>query len=272
MVDLNNILTQTIPYTDLTVMNIIFALVVLAVGFIAAKMILQMFKSGMGKTKLPELVIEFLARFLSALLYVIVILLFIGALGVNIGSVILGLSAVIGLVLGFGLQDSLTNVAGGVWIATFRPIDKDEVVTVSGMTGKVSAVGMMATELLTFDNQFITIPNKLVWGSPIINATRMPTRRVDVSVGMSYDGDLNKAIQVAMNLMREHPLVHDDPAPVVVTTELADSSVNLQLRMWSKTEDYWTVKGDLTNGIFEAYRKEGVEIPYPQLDVHLKQE
>ena len=117
----------------------------------------------------------------------------------------------------------------------------------------------------------ITIPNKLVWGSAIINATRMPTRRVDVSVGVSYSGNLEKAIKVAMDLMKGHALVMADPAPAVVTTELGDSSVNLQLRAWVKTADYWTVNGDLTNGIFNAYKKEGIEIPYPQMDVHLKQ-
>ncbi len=272
MADIETTLAMTIPLTSITIMQIIFALLVLVVGFFVAKIIVGAFKSGMGNTKLPDLVIEFLSRFLSALLYVLIILLFVGALGVQIGSVILGLSAVIGLILGFGLQDSLTNLAAGVWIASFRPLDVDEVVTVDGHTGKVSAVGMMATELLSFDNKLITIPNKNVWGNAIINATRMPTRRVDVSVGVSYNSKLDIAIQVAMTLMKENKLVLSDPAPAVVTTELADSSVNLKLRAWSKTEDYWTVYGELINGIFKAYREQGVEIPYPQMDVHLKQQ
>jgi small-conductance mechanosensitive channel len=100
----------------------------------------------------------------------------------------------------------------------------------------------------------------------------MATRRVDVAVGISYESDLKKAIQVAMNLMKKHSMVLKDPEPAVVTTELADSSVNLQLRAWTQTEDYWTVKFDLTNGILETFnREEGIEIPYPQLDVHLEQ-
>jgi small conductance mechanosensitive channel len=206
------------------------------------------------------------------LLHVAVVLLAAGALGISLGSVVVGLSAVIGLILGFGMQDTLTNVAGGVWIATLRPIDKDEVVNVAGVTGKVRAVGLMATELLTPDNQFITIPNKLVWGSTVTNYTRMPTRRVDVSVGIAYGADLHKAVQVAMDLMSGHEQVLDDPARAVVTTELAASSVNLVLRAWVNTEDYWGVKGDLTSGILLAYAKEGIEIPFPQLDVHVKQQ
>lgn len=265
-------LGQTIPYTEITILQVITAITVLVVGWIAVKIIIAVFKKELVKTKLPELVVEFLARFLSALLYVVVILVAVSAVGITVGSVVIGLSAVIGLILGFGMQDTMTNLLAGVWLAALRPIDKDEVVTTNGMTGKVSAIGMMATELLAYDNKLVTLPNKLVWGSPIINFTRLPTRRVDVSVGVSYGTNLEKAISVAIDLMKSHALVLDDPAPAVVVTELADSSVNLQLRMWTKTPDYWTVNFEVTKGIFEAYKREDVEIPFPQMDVHLKQE
>jgi small conductance mechanosensitive channel len=265
-------LGQAIPYTDITVLQVLTAIIVLVVGWIAVKIIIAVFKKELVKTKLTELVVEFLARFLSALLYVVVILLAVSAVGIVVGSVVLGLSAVIGLILGFGMQDTMTNLFAGVWLAALRPIDKDEVITTNGMTGKVSAIGMMSTELLAYDNKFITLPNKLVWGSPIVNFTRLPTRRADVTVGVSYGTDLDKAIPVALNLMKSHALVLDDPAPAVVVTELADSSVNLQLRMWTKTADYWTVNFEVIKGIFEAFKREGVEIPFPQMDVHLKQE
>jgi small-conductance mechanosensitive channel len=170
------------------------------------------------------------------------------------------------------MQDTLTNIAAGVWLATLRPFDKGEYVSVTGYSGSVSAVGFMATELLTPDNKLITIPNKVIWGSAIENATRMPTRRVDVNVGISYDTKVDQAVQVAMELMKDHSMVLTDPAPAVVTTELADSSVNLQLRAWANTADYWGVKGDLTNGILNAYKEADIEIPFPQLDVHVDKE
>lgn len=264
-------LDKPLPYVGITPIQIITALVVLVVGYIMAKIVVRIFKKGLKKTKLPELVVEFLARFLSALLYVAVILLAVRALGIEVGSIVLGLSAVIGLILGFGMQDTLTNLAAGVWIAALRPIDIGEVVEVAGKVGKVNAVGIMSTELLTPDNVFITVPNKLVWGNVITNYTRMPTRRVDVNVGVAYGTDLDKAIKVAMDLMQNHPKVLKDPEPSVVITELADSSINLQLRAWAKTEDYWAVKGDLTKGIYNAYMKEGIEIPFPQMDVHIKE-
>ena len=262
-------LAGKIPYTDITILNVIAAIAVLVLGFILIKFLVSIFKKGMGKTKLPELIIEFLSRFLSALLYVLLILLILATMGFQVGSVFIGLSAVIGLILGFGMQDTLTNIAAGVWIAMLRPIDKGEYVTVNGISGTVQAVGIMATELLTPDNQFITIPNTLVWGSPIINATRKDTRRVDVAVGISYKGSIEKAVSAAMDLMAGHELVLKNPEPAVVVTELGDSSVNLQMRAWSRTSDYWGVKFDLTQGIFNKFKKEGIEIPYPQMDVHL---
>jgi small-conductance mechanosensitive channel len=272
VVKMADILAQTIPYTDIAVSQVLFALVVLIAGIVVAGILSGMFRNGLKKTKLPELIIEFLVRFLRALLYVAVLLAVVSALGVDVSSVVVGLSAVIGLVLGFGMQDSLNNVAAGVWIASLRPLDKGEYVTVDGLSGTVDAVGIMATELLTPDNQFITIPNKLVWGSPIINATRMPTRRISVDVGVSYGTEVGKAVNVALDLMKGHSLVLDDPAPSVVTTELADSSVNLQLRAWTKTSDFWPVRNELINGIYDAFNREGVEIPFPQMDVHLDKE
>ncbi|WP_457750596.1 mechanosensitive ion channel family protein [Thermococcus sp.] len=253
-------------------MNLIWAVAILVIGYIVAKVVVSSFKRGMKKTKLPELVVEFLSRFLAALLYVIIILMAVAALGYNVGSVVIGLSAVIGLILGFGLQDTFTNLAAGVWIAALRPIDLNEVVTVAGVTGKVTGIGVMSTELIQPDNTFITIPNKLVWGSVITNHTRMPVKRVSVDIGVAYGTNLDRAIKIAMDLMKSHPLVLDDPEPSVAITALADSSINLQLRAWTKTGDYWTVKGDLTKGIYERYGEEGIEIPFPQLDVHLKEQ
>ncbi|MEZ5334439.1 MAG: mechanosensitive ion channel [Methanolobus sp.] len=210
-----DILAQTIPYTDVTVANIVFAIVVLVAGMLVAGILSGMFKKGLKKTQLPDLVIEFLVRFLRALLYVGVLLAVVSALGDDISSVVVGLSAVIGLVLGFGMQDSLNNLAAGVWIASLRPLDKGEYVTVDSYSGTVNAVGIMATELLTPDNQLITIPNKLVWGNPMVNATRMPTRRVSVDVGVSYSTDIPQAVQVAMDVIKRDSRVLADPAPAV---------------------------------------------------------
>jgi small-conductance mechanosensitive channel len=127
----------------------------------------------------------------------------------------------------------------------------------------------MATELLKPDNTYITIPNSLVWGSPVINSTRMETRRVEVRVRIAYDSDLHKAIRVATDLMKAHEGVLPSPQPVVVVTELADSSVNLALRAWTKTPDFGRVQGDLTRDVVRVFKEARIGIPFPQVDVHL---
>ncbi len=264
-------LDQPVRYIGITPIQAIEAILILIVGVFLTKLIVGLFRKTLKKTKLSEIVVEFLAKFLASLLYVMIILLSISALGVAVGSAVLGLSAVIGLVLGFGMQDTLTNLTAGVWLAAFRPIDIGEVVTVAGQTGKVEDIGVMAIKLLQPDNTVVTIPNKLVWGSVIVNHTRMKTKRVSVDIGIAYGSDLDKAIKLAVELMENHPKILKNPAPSVVITALADSSINLQLRAWVKTEEYWEVRGDLIKGIYEIYMKEGIEIPFPQMDVHIKE-
>ena len=266
---LRDLLETNIPLINISIFRIVLAILVLIIGLVIVKIVVKIFQKGMQRRKLPALVIEFLARLVSALGNIMVILFAVSFLGYDVDSVVLGLSAIIVLILAFGLSESFHNFFAGIWLAALRPIDKDETVTVSGITGKVTAVGMMATEFLTPDNKFITIPNKLVFGSPIINMSRMPVRRVDIFVGIAYGSSIEKAIRVAMKVIQKHPKVLKDPAPTVVSTELADSSVNLQLKPWSKTEDYWAVKDDLLKGIHDAYLEAGIEIPFPQMDVHL---
>ncbi|MBD3367012.1 MAG: mechanosensitive ion channel [Candidatus Eisenbacteria bacterium] len=263
---------MTIPHTNVTMLQVLTAAIVLIVGLIVARIIVAVFKRSLRRSNLSEVLIEFLGRFFGALLYVLVILVVLSTLGVTVGSVLLSLSAVVGLILGFGMQDTVNNLASGTWIAALRPIDIGEYVEVNGISGTVSGVGIMATELKTPDNKFITIPNAQVWGSAITNYTRMDTRRVDVSFGITYGDSVDKAYEVAMNLMKSHDLVLDDPEPAVLVTELGDSSVNLAMRAWAKTENYWPVKIALTQAIYEAVPQAGLSMPFPQLDVHMTKE
>ncbi len=262
-------LESTIPYLGVRVFNIVVALIILAAGYFLAKLVVYLFKGSLRKTKLPKLVVDFLGRFLSIFLYIIVILLAASTVGFDVGSVVLGFSAVAGLVLGFGLQDTMNNLFSGVWIAALRPIDKKERVEVQGQEGIVISVGLMATELLKPDNTRITIPNKLIWDEPIINYSRMDKRRVDIPVGISYDGNVDKAVQVAMDFLTSNEEVLDDPKPQVDVTDLGDSSVNLMLKAWTDKDRYWLVRFRLTKGIFKAYNEADIEIPYPQRDIHV---
>ena len=260
-----------IPLFGITYMQLISAVLTLILGIILVKLVIVIFKKVLKKGKMPSLMADFLGKFLSVILYVVVFMMALGAVGIEVGSLFIGLSAVLGLILGFGLQDTLNNMFAGIWLATLRPIKKDEVVEVTGIKGKVTGLNIMSTELNTPDNTYITIPNKQVWGSPIRNDTRMPIRRVDVDVGVAYGTDLSIAVKTAMVLMKKSRMVLKDPAPDVVVTTLADSSINLQLRAWCNTDDYWTLRGSLTRKVPEVFDREGIDIPFPQLDVHMKE-
>lgn len=255
---------------DLSGETIVLAVIAAVAGFIVAKILISVFRRTLTRTSiLPGLIVELLLRIVSVTLYFIVILIVLATLNVDVGSIVIGLSAIVGIVLGFGMQETFNNFAAGIWIATLRPIDKGEYVEVSGMAGTVQAVGIMATEMRSADNIFITIPNAKIWGSPIVNYSRLETRRMDIPVGISYNSDADTAVRVALDLMKANPAILSDPAPAVIFDKLADSSVNITLRAWANKDDFWTVKWDLTRDILAAYRNAGIEIPFPQMDVHL---
>ena len=259
-----------LPALGITVGTLIIAIIVTLITYVVLmRVVLRASQRGMAKSGVPPLVVGLFSRVLRILFMIVVLLVFMAMIGYDIGAFVLALAAIIGLVLAFGLSDSMNNFFAGVLIAMLRPFNKDDVIEVASKTGKVWAVGIMATELRTPDNKVIIIPNRSVWGEAVVNYTRLPIRRVDVNVGIAYGAPVSVSLETAMKVMKDHELVLDDPEPSVFMTELADSSVNLQLRPWAKTEDYWTVSMDVRRGILEALPKAGVEIPFPQLDVHM---
>ncbi len=270
MVDIWDILGYKIPYIDITIQSLLIAIVITIIAWIVLiGLVMPFVRKAFERMKLPPLLSGLIVRVIRVLLVIVILLVFLSTIGIDVSSLVLTLGAVIGLVLAFGMSDSMNNFFAGVWIAIIRPFRKDDVVEVSGHTGKVNAVGIMVTELLTPDNIYIAIPNRQVWGEAVKNYTRMPIRRVNTDVGIAYGSDVTKAYELSMRLMKEHEKVLEEPAPSIYMTELADSSVNLQLRPWSKTEDYWDVLHDLRIALHEELPKAGIEIPFPQLDVHM---
>ncbi len=174
-----------------------------------------------------------------------------------------------GFVLGFALGDTLSNIAAGVMIAVTKPFRSGHFVNVNGEDGIIKTVGISVTELDTPDNKHIIIPNKSVWGNNIINYTHNPVRRIDIETGVGYDDDLDLAIKTSLKVLRSHPKVLDDPAPQTFIKSMDDSSVALTVRPWVNTDDYWPVFFDLQKALKEAYDDAGLNIPYPQMDVHL---
>ena len=267
--DIYNFFDNPIPFTSITPVQLIMAVVLLVVGWKVAELIVEMVRKGMTKAKAPGLIIEFMASFLGVLLKVAVVMTFVGSLGFDMGPLVIGMSAAIGLILAFGLKDTFGNVAAGVWLASLHPFAVGDRVTINDQWGKVKGIGVMATELVTPDGILITIPNSLVWGEAIVNETGLGIRRVEVGVGIAYDADVDKAARIALRLLKEEPMVLDDPAPDVEFKELADSSVNLNLRGWVKSSDYLDADDVIVHDILLAYREHDIEIPFPQRVLHM---
>ena len=251
-------------------LSVVGAIVVLIVGVIAAKIIRGMVRKALERSKLDSTLVPFLSKMVYYFLLIFVIVAVLGLFGVETTSFIAVLGAA-GFAVGLALQGTLSNFSAGVMLLIFRPFGVGDYVEAGGTAGTVKEIGVFATTLDTPDNVRIVISNSAVYGSTIKNYAANPTRRNDMVMGISYDDDIGKAIEVINRCLKDDQRVLQDPAPVVAVSELADSSVNLLVRPWCTKEDYWGLRRDLTRKMKEQLEAAGCSIPYPQTDVHLHQ-
>mgnify|MGYP003299461943 FL=1 len=192
-------------------------------------------------------------------------------LGVQTASFVAVIGAA-GLAVGLALQGSLSNFAAGILLILFKPFKVGNFVKAGGEAGVIVEVGIFTTELKTPDNVQIIIPNSTIMGSAITNVSAHPTRRIDMTLGVGYDDDLNKAKQIIEDLLAADERVLKDPVATIAVANLGDSSVEFVIRPWVNSADYWAVKFDFTKAVKEKFDAEGISIPYPQSDVHVFQE
>lgn len=196
------------------------------------------------------------------------ILIALSNIGISLTPMLAGLG-VAGFIVGFALQDSLSNFAAGAMILIYRPFDVNDFIEVTDASGLVKKMNLVSTTIVTFDNQTLVVPNRKIWGDVIKNVTAQKVRRVDLQFGISYADDIELAERVFREIVESHEKVLDDPEPNIRLHSLGDSSVNFIVRPWTKTEDYWTVYWDITREVKLRLDKEGISIPFPQRDVHL---
>ncbi len=196
------------------------------------------------------------------------LLIGLSQLGISLGPLLAGFG-VIGFILGFAMQDSLSNLAAGMMILVNRPYDVEDLVEIGGVFGKVEQMSMVSTSILTLDNQKLVVPNSMIWGSVIKNVTDQRVRRVDMVFGISYSDDIPNAERVLNEILAGHEQVLEDPEPMVRVHALGESSVDFVVRPWVKTPDYWEVHWAITKLVKMRFDEEGISIPFPQRDVHL---
>lgn len=224
----------------------------------------------MTKSKVDPTVIKFAGSLTYIILLVFVVLAAISQLGVQTASLIALLGAA-GLAIGLALQGSLANFAAGILLIIFRPFKVDDLIEAAGVIGKVRAIKIFTTTLITADNMKVIIPNSQLTGGNIINYTAEEMRRVDLVAGVGYEDDIDKVKDVIADVLAQDERVLKDPAPKIAVSEMADNSINFVVRPWTKTENYWDVYFGVTGNIKRRFDAEGISIPFPQRDVHIYQ-
>jgi len=251
--------------------NVIFFLATLVIFKILSKILTRAARKAVSNFSDPsELFKDFLVSAVRKATFLIGLIVALSMLEVNIGPFLAAMGAT-GFILGFALQGTLSNFAAGLMILIYRPYDIGDFVSVAGASGTVSAMSLVSTTLRLPDNQVVVVPNSSIWGGIITNATGAETRRVDMTFGISYRNEIEKAQAILERIVKDHPLVLASPEPVVRLNELADSSVNFVVRPWVKTGDYWTVYWDVTRRVKEEFDRGGISIPLPQREVHVVQ-
>ena len=251
-----------------TIQNILMALVILIVGLFVIKLAVKASKKVMNKSGVDLTLQKFLGNLVGWALKILLLITVAAKLGVETTS-FAAILASAGLAVGLALQGSLANFAGGVLIMIFKPFKIGDLIESDGQIGVVKEIEIFTTKLTGLTSREIIFPNGALSNGTIINYTSNGTRRVDLTIGVSYDADIKQTKDVLMNVLTSNPKVLKDPAPAVTVSELADSSVNFAVRPWSTSDDYWDVYFETMENVKLALDKAGIEIPYPHsVEIH----
>ena len=256
-----------------TGIKIVVALIVLFVSFklidfLAKRISMRIAKKSIEK-KIDKTIAHTVSYIIKIVCKVIVVMSLVAYLGIDVSGLV-ALIASTGLGIGLAINGALSNLAGGILLLVTRPFKEDDFITACGHDGTVESIRLCHTVIRTPDNKVVYLPNSSLSSGTIMNYSEKPIRRVDMTFSIDYSEDYEKAKTVISKVFDDHPLVLKDPAPMVRVSEHAESSINLVARCFVKNEDYWTVKFDVTEAVKTAFDQNGISIPFPQLDVHIK--
>ena len=251
-------------------LQVVGALATLVIGIWIAKLLAKSLGKVLTKRATDPTLIKFLMSLVKIALITFVTISAASQIGIQTASFVAVIGAA-GLAIGFALQGSLSNLAAGVMMIIFKPIKVGDYIEGGGAAGSVESVGIFITTLLTPDNKVVYIPNATLTGGNIVNYSAKDTRRVDMVFGIGYSDDIDKAKNVIQTVLNNDSRVLKDPAPQIVVSELADSSVNFNVRPWVNTADYWDVYFETTEQIKKKFDEQNISIPFPQRDVHTYQ-
>jgi len=248
--------------------KVVGAIITLIIGLWLIKIIVKRVRKTMVKRNVDPSLVPFLSTIFSVLLKILLFLSVVSMVGVEATSFVAILGAA-GLAIGLSLQGTLQNFAGGVVLLLLKPFKVGDVVDVKGYVGTVKEIQIFYTIVNTFDNKVIYLPNGSLANSDMTNLSQEPDRRNDWTFGIGYGDDVSKAKEILRRLIDEDDRIFQDPEPFIALHSLGDSSVNIVVRTWSKASDLWPVHFDMNEKVYNEFNKAGINIPFPQMDVHL---
>jgi small conductance mechanosensitive channel len=249
-------------------LQVLGAILILIFGRMGASIARKLTRRAMSKANVDPTITGFVARFVFIIVMVVAVLASLAKFGVQTTSFVAVMGAA-GFAIGFALQGSLSHFAAGIMLLIFRPLKVGDFVEAGGVSGTVKEIRLFNTTMSTPDNVHMVVPNSKIFNDTIKNYSANDTRRIDLTVGISYGDSIDRAMEVLMETMREDNRIIQEPSPQIVVTELADSSVNLLVRCWVRRAEFWPVKCDLTKNIKENFDLQGIEIPFPQRVVNI---
>jgi small conductance mechanosensitive channel len=266
----NEVVDQIILIATTYAFDIIGAIAILVIGWLAAGWAASATEKALGKARVIDVTLQkFFASLVKYAVIVFTVLATLQQFGVQTTSFLAVLGAA-GLAIGLALQGTLSNVAAGVMLLIFRPFKVGDVIESGGLIATVTDLSLFTTELKRADGVYVVAPNTEFWGKSLINYNRNPTRRMQIVLGIDYGDDINLAIATAQKVVDAEPLALKDPAPQIVVAEMAESSINIFVRVWANTPDYWTVFFNLNKALKEACDEAGITIPFPQRTIHIE--
>jgi small conductance mechanosensitive channel len=266
--EVNQIWVQVQDIVTVWGLKVIAAVAIFIIGRWIAMLVRRVVRRVMDKAKVESIITGFVSNIAYIALLAFVVIAALGQLGIQTTSFIAILGAA-GLAIGLALQGSLANFAAGFLMIIFRPFKVGDFIEGAGVAGVVEEIQVFTTTLKTGDNKIIIVPNAKLAGDNIINYSTQETRRVDMTVGVAYDADLSHVKKVLNDIISQDKRILAEPASQVAVAELADSSVNYVVRVWTKTADYWAVKFEMTETIKNRFDAEGIGIPFPQREIHI---
>ncbi len=266
---IKNFITSDAIWSAIT--KVAIALVLLFITFKIINIVTRRIEKRALKKNADKTIIKTLMYILRIVLKIVVVICLVGFVGINTSG-ITALITSLGVCAGLAVNGALSNFAGGVMIILTRPFKVDDFIEAQGFSGTVEEIRITNTKIITPDNKVVYIPNGVLSSETIINYSEKDIRRVDMVFSIGYSDDYEKAKGILEDILNSHPLVLKDPAITVVMAEHGASSININARGWAKNGDYWTVKNEVTVAVKKAFDENGIEIPFNQLDVHIKQD